>query len=90
MIDGDGKGGTGRIDLARQEKGAAVGPLKNDGSRAPEGAVRSAVLDLVSGGAPVDSARVEAIRNAIQSGRYPIEPDRIAQRMLDLDLPRRS
>lgn len=90
MIDGVGKGGTGRIDLARQEKGAAVSPLKNDASRAPEGAVRSAVLDLVSGGAPVDSAKVEAIRTAIQSGRYPIDPDRIAQRMLDLDLPRRS
>ena len=90
MIDGVGKGGTGRIDLARQEKGAAVSSLKSDGSRAPAGAVKSAVLDLVSGGAPVDSAKVEAIRSAIQSGRYPIDPDRIAQRMLDLDLPRRS
>ncbi|WP_395611773.1 flagellar biosynthesis anti-sigma factor FlgM [Allosphingosinicella sp.] len=90
MIDGVGKGGTGRIDLSRQEKGASVSPLKSDGSRAPDGAVKSAVLELVSGGAPVDSAKVEAVRAAIQSGRYPIDPDRIARRMLDLDLPRRD
>jgi hypothetical protein len=64
MIDGVGKGGTGRIDLSRQEKGAAVSPLKSDGSRAPGGAVQSAVLELVAGGAPVDSARVEAVHEA--------------------------
>ena len=90
MIDGVGKSGTGRIDLSRQEKGAAVSPLRRNGTRAPDGAVQSAVLDLVSGGAPVDSAKVEALRSAIQSGRYPVDPDRIAQRMLDLDLPRRG
>ena len=90
MIDGVGKGGTGRIDLSRQEKGAAVSPLKSDGARAPGAAVQSAVLELVSGGAPVDSARVEAVRVAIREGRYPLDPDRIAQRMLDLDLPRRG
>jgi negative regulator of flagellin synthesis FlgM len=90
MIDGVGKSGTGRIDLSRQEKGAAVSPLRSDGLRAPGGAVQSAVLELVSGGAPVDSARVEAVRAAIREGRYPLDPDRIAQRMLDLDLPRRG
>ena len=90
MIDGVGKGGTGRIDLSRQEKGTAVRPLKSDGSRAPEGAVKSAVLELVAGGPPVDSARVEAVRAAIRGGRYPVDPDRIAQRMVDLDLPRRG
>jgi negative regulator of flagellin synthesis FlgM len=90
MIDGVGKGGAGRIDLARQEKGSAVSPLRNDGARAPAGGVQSAVLELVSGGAPVDSAKVEAVRAAIQGGRYPVDADRIAQRMLDFDLPRRG
>ena len=90
MIDGVGKGGAGRIDLARQEKGAAVSPLKSDLSRTSAGTVKSAVLELVAGGAPVDSARVEAIRAAIQSGRYPVDPQRIAARMLDADLPRRG
>ena len=90
MIDGVGKGGAGRIDLARQEKGAAVNTLRNDGARAPAGVVKSAVLELVSGGAPVDGAKVESIRAAIQGGRYPVDADRIAQRMLDVDLPRRG
>ena len=90
MIDGVGKGGAGRVDLSRQEKGAAVSPLRNDGARAPAGNVQSAVLELVAGGAPLDSARVETIRAAIQSGRYPVDPQRIARRMLDVDLPRRG
>ncbi len=90
MIDGVGKSGTGRIDLARHEKGAAVGPVRSDGSRAPASAVKSAVLELVSGGAPVDTSKVEAIRAAIQGGRYPVDAGRIAQRMLDVDLPRRG
>ena len=90
MIDGVGKGGAGRVDLSRQEKGAAVSPLRSDGARAPAGNVKSAVLELVAGGAPVDGARVETIRAAIGSGRYSIDPQRIAQRMLDVDLPRRG
>ena len=90
MIDGVGKGGAGRIDLGRQEKGAALGPVRSDGPRPAAGTVKSAVLELVSGGAPVDSARVEAIRTAIGEGRYPVDPHRIAQRMIETDLPRRG
>jgi negative regulator of flagellin synthesis FlgM len=90
MIDGVGKGGPGRIDVARQDKGGAVAAPRNPGPRTPESAVKSAVLELVSGGAPVDSARVEAIRAAIRDGRYPVDPERIARRMLDFDLPRRG
>ena len=88
MIDGVGKGGAGRIDIARQDKSGAVSTPRSHGPRAPEGAVKSAVLELVSGGAPVDKSKVDAVRAAIQDGRYPIDPDRIAKRMLDFDLPR--
>jgi negative regulator of flagellin synthesis FlgM len=94
MIDGVGKGGAGRIDLARQDKGAATestgGTPRSHGPRTAEGGVKSEVLELVSGGAPVDRPRVEAVRAAIASGRYAIDPDRIAQRMLDFDFPRRG
>jgi negative regulator of flagellin synthesis FlgM len=90
MIDGVGKGGAGRIDLARQEKGAAVAPVRGDGPRAAEGGVKSAVLELVSGGAPVDTAKVESVRAAIRDGRYPVDADRIAARILEVDLPRRG
>ncbi len=90
MIDGVGKGATGRVDLARQEKGAPVGAARADGRRAPDGVVKSEVLELVSGGAPVDTSKVEAVRAAIRDGRYPVDPERIAARMLDFDLPRRG
>jgi negative regulator of flagellin synthesis FlgM len=90
MIDGVGKGGAGRIDLTRQDRGAAVGAAQGSGPRAADGTVKSAVLELVSGGAPVDSSKVEMVRAAIRSGRYPVDPNLIAQRMLDVDFPRRG
>ena len=90
MIDGVGKGGSGRIDIARQEKGSVAAAPRSHGPRAADGAVKSAVLELVSGGAPVDTARVEAVKTAIRDGRYPVDPDRIAARMLDFDFPRRG
>lgn len=39
-------------------------------------------------GAPVDVARVARIKQAIASGNYPVDPEKIAEKMLDLDLPR--
>ena len=90
MIDGVGKGGSGRIDIARQEKGSVVAAPRSHGPRAADGAVKSAVLELVSGGAPVDTSRVDAVKAAIREGRYPVDPDRIAARMLDFDFPRRG
>ena len=90
MIDGVGNSGTGRIDIARQDKGSAIGAARGAGPRSAEAAVKSEVLELVSGRAPVDSAKVEAVRTAIREGRYPLDPNRIALRMLDVDLPRRG
>lgn len=94
MIEGVGKGGAGRIDLARQDKGAAPespgGAARGQGLRAAGGGVKSEVLELISRRAPVDTSKVEALRAAIRGGLYPVDPDRIAQRMLDADLPRRG
>jgi len=33
----------------------------------------------------IDSARVQAVREALENGSYRINPDAIAQRMLELD-----
>lgn len=33
----------------------------------------------------IDNARVQAVREALESGSYKINPEAIAQRMLDLD-----
>ena len=90
MIDGVGKSGPGPIDLGRAEKGAGPARVANAGIRSGEGPVESAVFGLVSGGAPVDGAKVAAIRTAITEGRYPVDADRIAERMIALDLPQRA
>ena len=42
---------------------------------------------MASQGAPVDSARIERVKQAIAAGKYPVDPDKIAEKMLDLDLP---
>jgi len=42
---------------------------------------------MAAQGAPIDMARIERIKQAIASGNYPVDPDKIAEKMLDLDLP---
>ena len=89
MIDGVGKsGGAGRIDFNRSSSASA--PATVGGRTSAPGkasSAGSAVADLVSAGPPVDSEKVAAIRAAIQSGNYPVDPQKIAERMLEFDLP---
>jgi negative regulator of flagellin synthesis FlgM len=92
MIDGIGKSGPVRIDLNRTAAGAGaqaarVGQMPPHSQPVDAGGT---VSDIVSAGAPVDSAKVAAIRAAILEGRYPVDPVKIAERMLDLDLPSRA
>lgn len=89
MIDGVGQGGPGRIGVGRSEKSATVIPL-NAHAPARQGGAESAVFEIAQSGPPVDSAKVAAIRAAIAEGRYPVDADRIADRMLALDLPSRA
>lgn len=90
MIDGVGKSGTNRIDVARgAEQGGRVAAVGDKPMRGPSASVESAVFELVSGGAPVDSARVAAVRAAIAEGRYAVNPQVIAEKMVALDLPER-
>lgn len=42
---------------------------------------------MAAEGAPVDMDRIAAIKAAIASGNYPVDPAAIADRMLALDLP---
>lgn len=90
MIDGIGKSGTGRIELPRASVGqgpaAAPSAASSPGGRSG-GVVGSVVADLVSLGAPVDSDKVSSIRQAIAEGRYAVDPDAIAERMIAADLP---
>lgn len=42
---------------------------------------------MAAEGAPVDMDRIAAIKAAIASGNYPVDPAAIADKMLALDLP---
>lgn len=44
------------------------------------------VARMAAQGAPVDFARVAAIKEAIASGNYPVDAEKIAERMIALDL----
>ncbi len=91
MIDGVGKTGPTRIELPRgTEKSAPVAAASDAPVRARQGQVESAVFELVSSGPPVDAAKVATIRAAIAEGRYPVDANRIAERMIALDLPSRG
>lgn len=87
MIDGVGKSGSNRIDVARgAEQGGRVAAIGDKPLRAPSASVESAVFEQVSAGAPVDTAKVAAVRAAIADGRYAIDPRAIAEKMIALDL----
>jgi negative regulator of flagellin synthesis FlgM len=91
MIDGVGKTGPGRLEVGRVTvEGTA--PLAKAGSTLSDKGtpVGGAVSELVAGGPPVNGARVAAIRAAIAEGRYPVDPEKIAERMIALDLPQRG
>jgi negative regulator of flagellin synthesis FlgM len=87
MIDGVGKAGAGRLSLVRggAERATAAAKVSDAVSNRP--APASAVAALAAAGAPVDTAKVEAIRIAIAEGRYPVDPDKLAASMLAIDLP---
>lgn len=89
MIEGIGKGGAGRIEPNKARIGADMASAKaGDASgRSPSASVGSLVSEIASSGPPVDGDKVSAIRAAIEAGRYAIDPARIAERMIESDLP---
>jgi flagellar biosynthesis anti-sigma factor FlgM len=52
-----------------------------------ESGVSDAFAALADAGAPVDTKKVDAIKSLIQSGAYPIDPQKIAAKMVALDFP---
>lgn len=44
---------------------------------------------MAAQGAPIDSARIQRVKDAIASGNYPVDPDKIAEQMLDF-IPSKS
>lgn len=95
MINGIGSTGKGRVDLARTDS-AKVGTASVAGTpSATDAAAKAAkpsnpAADLAALGAPIDTKKVAEIRAAIAEGRYPVNPDVIAEKMIALDLPLKS
>ena len=85
MIDGIGKSGAGRIELQRASAGqgaAAAAPAGSAASADRSNGAGGIVSELVAMGPPVDGDKVSAIRQAIAEGRYSVDPDAIAERMI--------
>jgi len=89
MINSVGKPGQGQVEISRTpvEGQAPVGGVPEALARGKAGGVESSVFELVADGAPVDDDKVASIRAAIAEGRYSVDADRIAERMVALDLP---
>lgn len=91
MINGIGSTGKGRIDTSRTDPAlrgtatAAASPLASGTEKVEKPSNPAA--DLASLGAPVDAKKVAEIRAAIAEGRYPVNPQAIAEKMVFLDLP---
>lgn len=88
MINGVGQASPTRIGQVKDE---TVKPLAPTGtvdspSSAPI-AAPSLVAALAEAGPPVNSEKIEAIRQAIATGQYPIDAKAIAAKMIALDLP---
>jgi negative regulator of flagellin synthesis FlgM len=89
MINGVGSARPTRIGQVKDDKVTAAAPVdavSNSGSS--EIAAPSLVAALAESGPPINSEKIEAIRQAIASGQYPIDARAIAAKMIALDLPK--
>jgi len=89
MITGVGPTGIARaIELRSDSVGKSEAPAKVEQTGTQDSAsVTTPAAELAAQGAPIDTAKVEAIRAAIANGTYKIDPKAIADRMIALDLP---
>jgi negative regulator of flagellin synthesis FlgM len=88
MINGVGSANPTRIGQVKDDKITAAAPVEpvktaGGGITAP-----SLVAALAEAGPPINSEKIEAIRQAIASGQYPIDAKAIAAKMIALDLPK--
>ncbi|MGF7169180.1 negative regulator of flagellin synthesis FlgM [Sphingobium xanthum] len=77
-------------ETAQSRSTAKVSADVSSEKAASTSAVSTSAGRVASQGAPIDVARVARIKQAIASGNYPVDPDKIAEKMLDLDLPVRK
>ena len=89
MINAVGPTGIARAMGVRSESvGNKLPVAKVDSTDAQAtGVVTTPAAELAAQGAPIDTAKVAAIREAIANGTYKIDAKAIANRMIEFDLP---
>ncbi len=93
MIKSVGQGVTPAVDAAKlRESGQARSSAPvSQATQATTSVIAESIATpaarMAAQGAPIDSARIERVKQAIASGKYPVDPDKIAEKMIDLDLP---
>ena len=90
MIKPVGQNLSAAIEASRLREGGktrASSSAGAAGASSASAASASPAARMAAEGAPVDLDRIAAIKAAIASGNYPVNPSAIADRMLALDLP---
>ena len=89
MIKSVGQNLSAAIEASRLQGSAKTRASSEKGSASVTSSAASSTPAgrMAAEGAPVDLDRVAAIKAAIASGNYPVDPAAIADRMLALDLP---
>ncbi|WP_375194396.1 flagellar biosynthesis anti-sigma factor FlgM [Sphingobium sp.] len=90
MINSVGQNLSAAIEANRLKEGGKTTRALSVGSTPSASATAesaSPAARMAAEGAPVDMDRVAAIKAAIASGNYPVDPAVIADRMIALDLP---
>lgn len=89
MINGVGPASPTRIGQVKEEKVVPTVPLAPTAtSDSLPVSSPSLVAALAEAGPPINNEKIQAIRQAIASGAYPIDPKAIAAKMIALDLPK--
>jgi negative regulator of flagellin synthesis FlgM len=90
MIKPVGQAMSAAIEAAKLRETAQTrssAPVAPAASGLAEEAVANPATRLAAQGAPVDLDKISRIKSAIASGNYPVDPEKIADRMVELDLP---
>ncbi|ATP20868.1 MULTISPECIES: flagellar biosynthesis anti-sigma factor FlgM [Sphingobium] len=90
MINSVGQSISSAIEANRLREGGktrAASATGSTGTAASASTSASPAARMAAEGAPVDMDRIAAIKAAIASGNYPVNPSVIADRMMALDLP---
>lgn len=90
MIKPVGQAMTAAIEAAKLRETKAATPVaaKKSDSASTSSVVTNPLAQMAQEGSPIDMEKIQRIKQAIASGNYPVDPEKIAEKMVDLDLPR--